>query len=695
MKFEDYVVPGADMGPENPYPVFRKLEFNHEYDCDALNVPLDERDTLGFATGFRVLPYRMQDRYSSSREPKKFFSAVLENKYLKVRILPQLGGLVSSILWKPLKRDLIYENPVFQPRNLALRDAWVSGGIEFNTAQLGHHYLTCSPVNMALVKDGDEEFIRIFAWERVKAFPYMVDMHLPKDSPFFYIHVRIINPHDYMIPMYWWTNIGCEEYPDGRVIAPCDETYETHGSSLRYVNCPVIEGVDKSYVSHQRNAYDLFFHIPPERRKWEVLVDKHGKGILHVATDMLKSTKVFAWGNNPGSLHWSEYLSKDGHKPFQEIQFGVAPTQMHSEKMPPKTVWEWTEAISYFKGDKKILHGDWVEAYTYGTEKVDAMLSREALEEMDKKYTKAAEIKPEKLVYHGLGWGALEKELREVVDFDNPPMPIPSYLPFDTGAMGEDQKMWMDLLYTGIFNERDIYDDPGQYMIQPEWEQLLEESINDRLSDNWFAWFHLGVMKREKVAPEGSKYSVCMEEAEECFKKSLECKENQYALYSLYRISLDKGDEKVSEEYLMRALKVALAGKDAKIDHASYIAPVVMAKLIKEKRFEEAHKIYKSLPKRTKESERVRLQWGYLAFELGKQREVKKVLETHFDNIAEGEVSVTGLWYKYYSKKVAKRRGVEWSEELLEEIKNTVAPPHDLDFRMFVGDGVYVPPTER
>ena len=67
MKFEDYIVPGADMGPENPYPVFRKLEFNHEYDCDALNVPLDERDTLGFATGFRVLPYRLQDRYNSSR----------------------------------------------------------------------------------------------------------------------------------------------------------------------------------------------------------------------------------------------------------------------------------------------------------------------------------------------------------------------------------------------------------------------------------------------------------------------------------------------------------------------------------------------------------------------------------------------------------------------------------------------------
>ena len=681
------------MGPENPYPSFRKLEFDSKYDCDALNIPLDERDTLGFATGYRVLPYRIQDRYNSSREPKTFFSAVLENEYLKVRVLPQLGGLVSSILWKPLNRDLIYENPVFQPRNLALRDAWVSGGIEFNTAQLGHHYLTCSPVNMALVKDGEEEFIRIYAWERVKAFPYMVDMHLPKGSPFFYIHVRIINPHHYMIPMYWWTNIGCEEYPDGRVIAPCDETYETHGASIRFVNCPVIEGVDKSYVSHQRNAYDLFFHIPPERRKWEVLVDREGEGILHVATDMLKSTKVFAWGNNPGSLHWSEYLSKDGFKPFQEIQFGVAPTQMHSEKMPPKTVWEWTEAISYFKGEKEILHGDWVKAYTYGTEKVDKMLSRQALDDLDKKYSKSAEIVPEKVVFNGLGFGSLENELRKTKDFDNPPTPNPDYMPFD--KMNKDQDMWLNLLHKGQLSEKEVFEDPGQYMIQPEWEELLEESINKGRSNNWFAWFHLGVMKREKPAPMGSPYSVCLKEAEECFKKSLECKENTYAYYSLYKISLDKGDEKAAEEYLLSALELSLSFTEGEIDHPSYIAPFVIAKFVKEKRLTEAKEIYDRLSDKTKASERVRLQWGFLAFELGLQDEVKKVLDTKFNNIAEGEISVTGLWYKYYAKNIAERDGVEYTEEFLEEIKNTVAPPHDMDFRMFVGDGVYVPPSER
>ena len=56
---EDYLIPGADLGPENPFPSFRIPEFNHKYDCDELNVPQEDRDTFGYAIGWRVLPYRV------------------------------------------------------------------------------------------------------------------------------------------------------------------------------------------------------------------------------------------------------------------------------------------------------------------------------------------------------------------------------------------------------------------------------------------------------------------------------------------------------------------------------------------------------------------------------------------------------------------------------------------------------------
>ena len=44
----------------------------------------------------------------------------------------------------PLPRELLFNNPIYQPANLALRNAWLAGGIEWNVGQFGHSFLTCS-----------------------------------------------------------------------------------------------------------------------------------------------------------------------------------------------------------------------------------------------------------------------------------------------------------------------------------------------------------------------------------------------------------------------------------------------------------------------------------------------------------------------------------------------------------------------
>jgi hypothetical protein len=186
---------------------------------------------------------------------------------------------------------------VFQPGNLALRNAWTSGGIEWNTAQLGHHVLACSPVHAARVEGPDgSPFLRLYAWERIKRFPYHIDLHLPPGSPFLFARVRLINPHDTELPMYWWSNTGMVEQDGGRVIAPADTTY--HGMTV--CDCPVINGLDYSVPTRVRRAYDLFFRIPPDRRPWEAYVDREGRGYVHTSTARLRGRKLFAWGMAQG-----------------------------------------------------------------------------------------------------------------------------------------------------------------------------------------------------------------------------------------------------------------------------------------------------------------------------------------------------------------------------------------------------------
>ena len=82
LRIEPYTLPAADLGPENPLPVFRSPQVDNGVLCDE-SVPAEDRRYLGWQTNFRVLPYRMQDGYSRTKRPRDFRAAVLENEFLR------------------------------------------------------------------------------------------------------------------------------------------------------------------------------------------------------------------------------------------------------------------------------------------------------------------------------------------------------------------------------------------------------------------------------------------------------------------------------------------------------------------------------------------------------------------------------------------------------------------------------------
>lgn len=162
-------IPGAPLLPENPLPLFRARERDQHF---ASNGTLSDAELAGFGrhTGFRLLPYGMQDRYTIERSLRQYETIVLENDKLRAEFLPQYGGRLYSLYSKELKRELLFKNPVFQPANLAIRNAWFSGGIEWNVGQLGHAFHTCDDVYFARCRADGEEFLRMCeVWFRHQA----------------------------------------------------------------------------------------------------------------------------------------------------------------------------------------------------------------------------------------------------------------------------------------------------------------------------------------------------------------------------------------------------------------------------------------------------------------------------------------------------------------------------------------------
>ena len=159
LRLEKLELPAALLSRENPFPVFRSLTDDTTPAPESLDASVDaeERRWLGWRCGHRVLPYRMQDNYNRDRQPHAFRVVVLENEHLRATVAPELGGRMLSLFDKDAKRELLFRNPVFQPANLALRNAWFCGGVEFNAGQYGHHHLTCSPVFAAQIRGAQGE----------------------------------------------------------------------------------------------------------------------------------------------------------------------------------------------------------------------------------------------------------------------------------------------------------------------------------------------------------------------------------------------------------------------------------------------------------------------------------------------------------------------------------------------------------
>lgn len=653
------VLPAADLGPENPLPHFRQPDPNCRVAVDE-SVTEADRTYLGWQTAFRVLPYRMQDGYGRGLQPREFAAITLENQHIRAVVLPEVGGRLASLVHKPSGIELVEPVKHFQPANVALRGAWIAGGVEWNTPLTGHHYLTCGPMFAARVTGAlGDPVLRLYAWERVKRFPYQIDLHLPEGSEFLFAHVRIINPHNAEIPMYWWTNIAVPQTPDRRVIAPADSVIHNAKGGLACARLPILDGHDLTYPTSIARSREMFFRIDDGCRPWVTCLDGCGQGLVHTSTPRLRGRKMFAWGSGRGGRRWQEHLLGPG-RAYLEIQGGLARTQLESLPMPANAEWAWTEAFGLMHVDSAKAHSsDWAQAWQAVEQALDQMLSSEELGRLDSQFATVAPSAPEEILSLGEGWGALEGMLGRVRHTQSAAMP------FDKDALGPDQEPWLALLRDGMLPERDVMDEPGQYMIGPEWRALLEESIRSGASDHWLGWLHLGVMLLEELDPTG---------AREAWTRSIERKPSGWAYRNLAVLKSRDGDVEAACELMKQAWEIGPKIATLAVEYAGMLEQAG--------RWDDLRAFVDSLPDSIRAHERILIVIAKLALHFDDLSSVEDVLEHEFATIREGEVTLTDLWFAWQAKLTSEREGVPIDDELNARIRRELTPPLRIDMRM-------------
>lgn len=476
LRFEPFEITGSPVGKSSWYPAVREL-IKSDMDAD-----LDEDDGLFIGYGMIKdgLPYTLQDNYDVPQEKLTFQAAVLENEYLKAVFLPELGGRLWSLYDKENKRDLILENKRLIPCNLAIRNAWFAGGVEFNCGRRGHDEQTMSPRFAAVVETEKFPVLRIFEFQRDRSTPFQYDCFLPDGSRFLYIRGRIWNPNKEMIPMYWWSNIALPEVPGSRVIVPTDNAfsnwYEGGSHMLSKVTLPDGEGFDATYPVNFPIAKDHFYNIPEDNRRYECLFYPDGYGFCHVSSKRLRGRKLFVWGQGQGGRHWNKKLLDPGQDAYIELQAGLARSQQECLPMPPRTAWEWVEGYGAVSADPAKIFGDWQTAVGEVTAILDEKIPAADLEELLVQTRESIALAPGKNVMTGSGWGALEemrmqKKLAAQLDF---------------GSVGQEQSIWVELLKNNRITDENIC----SYLVSDPWFEKISAAEDSWQKDYFCALYY-------------------------------------------------------------------------------------------------------------------------------------------------------------------------------------------------------------
>ena len=509
LRLETLTLPTAPVGPDNPLPPLFTGADIHQV-ADMGDADQEMRENIEYGRVANILPYLTQDGYARNHDQAEadHQTAILENDVLRATFLLGTGGRLWSLVHKRTNRELLFRNPVYQPANLALRNAWLAGGVEWNIGTIGHSPLTCAPLHAARVTRPDgTPVLRMYEYERIRQVVFQIDAYLSDQVEALLVHIRIINPNTTTVPMYWWSNIAVPEAEGVRVVVPADAAWNFgYDRSVRKVPMPEFDGTDRTYTTRSNDAADYFFDLPEGERRWIAALDENGSGLVQASTDRLRGRKLFQWGQGAGGGHWQEWLSAPGMA-YLEIQAGLARTQLEHVPMPAGAKWSWLEAYGLLEADPAAVHGtNWRATKDEVSTKLAELIPPDFLDDELDAASQWADSPPEQVLQIGSGWGALERTKREAAD--DPSLTLPG-TPFPDGTLGPPQTPWLELLAIGSMTGNQPTVPPAGYQVDLQWAPLLEAA------KGWLPGLHLGMLRLQAGDIAGAKAAWLTSAAEQ------------------------------------------------------------------------------------------------------------------------------------------------------------------------------------
>ncbi|MEM6629541.1 MAG: DUF5107 domain-containing protein [Bacteroidota bacterium] len=295
----------------------------------------------------KIYPYPLEDDFTGKKGERTYRAVYLENEYLKVCVLPEIGGRLFYTTDKTNGYEIFYRQSVIKPAHIGMLGAWISGGIEF--CVFHHHRATTNmPVDYDLVENEDGS---VTLWmgetELRHRMKWTFGISLFPGKSYLELDGRLINSTENTNSILYWANVATSVNEDYQIIFPPSTEFAVFHAKNSFSHWPVTQEayrgnpyyenqIDASWWRNHPGQNSFFAH---EIQEGFLAGYDHGKqaGTMLVGNPhIVKGAKLWEWGK--GS-YWDTHVLTDTDGPYAEVMSGA-----YSDNQPD---YSWLKPYEY------------------------------------------------------------------------------------------------------------------------------------------------------------------------------------------------------------------------------------------------------------------------------------------------------------------------------------------------------------
>ncbi|HEX9150530.1 MAG TPA: DUF5107 domain-containing protein, partial [Flavobacterium sp.] len=380
----------------------------------------------------KIYPYYRFDGFTDKPIQKEWKVVELENDYIKLTLLPEIGGKVWSAIEKSTGKDFIYNNHVIKFRDIAMRGPWTSGGVEGNYGIIGHTPNCATPVDFTTITRADGSVSCVIGvLDLLSRTSWKLDINLPKDKAYFTTSSFWFNSTELEQPYYTWMNTGIKAAGNLQFIYP-GKNYLGHDGE--YNSWPINKrnGKDLSFYNNNNFGGYKSYHVFGKYTDffggyWH---DEDFGMARYSSHDDKPGKKIWIWGLSQQGMIWEKLLT-DTDGQYVEVQSGRLFNQSGENSMytpfkhrsfSPYQSDSWTEywfPVKQTKGFVKannygavnvINENGWLKIYFSPLQRLNEKL--EVFDNEKRVYSKNIAVNPMELFKDSIQVGVDENKLR-------------------------------------------------------------------------------------------------------------------------------------------------------------------------------------------------------------------------------------------------------------------------------------------